>query len=387
MIDRIAFAGYRSILSLVVQLGQLSVITGANGSGKSNLYRALKLIADTADGRLVQSLAREGGFESVLWAGPENVSNAILSGDAQVQGTTRSGPISLRLGFTSYAYSYCLDLGLPIPADSMFDRDPELKRECLWRGPVMEAKSMCADRRRSSFRYRGAKGRWQEIELPLDSQRSMLSQFVDPITAPELIVVREMLRSWRFYDSFRTDSAAPARRPAVGTFTPVMSGDGSDLAAALQTIREIGDCRGLEQTIDDAFPGSTVHIQSDAGAMTLCLEQPGMLRKLSAAELSDGTLRYLLLVAALLTPRPPELMVINEPENSLHPELIPALGRLIKLAAENSQIIVVTHNPDLVNELESDEICRSIRLEKETGQTMRQGASLLDQYGWKWPAR
>ncbi len=76
----------------------------------------------------------------------------------------------------------------------------------------------------------------------------------------------------------------------------------------------------------------------------MSLEQPGMLRGLTAAELSDGTLRFLLLVAALLTPRPPELMVLNELENSLHPELIPALGRLIKRAAESSQVIVVSHN-------------------------------------------
>ena len=94
-----------------------------------------------------------------------------------------------------------------------------------------------------------------------------------------------------------------------------------------------------------------------------------------------------LLVAALLTPRPPELMVLNEPEISLHPDLIPALGRLVTLAAENSQVVVVSHNEALVRELESDEICRPIRLEKSMGETISQGATSLEQYGWKWPTR
>ncbi len=166
-----------------------------------------------------------------------------------------------------------------------------------------------------------------------------------------------------------------------------MSGDGSDLAAAMQTIREIGDHEGLDRAINDAFPGSRIHIASTDAGMKLSLEQPGMLRELTAAELSDGTLRFLLFVAALLTPRPPELMVLNEPENSLHPDLIPALSRLITLAAENSQMIVVSHNAALVDQLEAEEICVPIRLEKESGETVLQNSDLLSQYGWKWPSR
>lgn len=81
------------------------------------------------------------------------------------------------------------------------------------------------------------------------------------------------------------------------------------------------------------------------GRFELQLQQRGLLRPLSAAELSDGTLRYLLWAAALLTPRPPELMVLNEPETSLHPDLLPALARLIHAAAKNTQIIVVSHAP------------------------------------------
>ncbi len=387
MIERLAIAGYRSIRSIILRLGTLNVITGPNGSGKSNLYRALRLLSDAADGRLVHSLAQEGGFDSVRWAGPETITTEMINGEMPVQGTIRKKPVSLQMGFTADPFSYCLDLGRPQPSASAFDGDPEVKRECLWRGSSMSAKTLCADRRQSSLRCRGVKGGWQDIALPLQPFESMLAEYADPFAAPELIATREIMRSWRFYDTFRTDADAPSRRASIGTRTPVMSDDGSDLAAAIQTIYEMGDYTALDHAIDDAFPGSSIRINRSDFGMQLALKQPGMLRELTAAELSDGTLRFILLMAALLTPRPPELMVLNEPENSLHPELIPPLARLISIAAEQSQIIVVTHNESLVEQLESDEICVPIRLEKRMGETIRHDTNLLDQHGWKWPSR
>ncbi|MEK8227938.1 AAA family ATPase [Oerskovia sp. M15] len=89
------------------------------------------------------------------------------------------------------------------------------------------------------------------------------------------------------------------------------------------------------------------------GLFSLELRQHGLLRPLGSAELSDGTLRYLLWVAALLTPRPPELLVLNEPETSLHPELLPALGSLIAAAGRRTQVVVVTHSAALVRAMEA----------------------------------
>ena len=127
----------------------------------------------------------------------------------------------------------------------------------------------------------------------------------------------------RFYDHFRTDAQAPARMPQIGTHTPVLGHDGTDLAAALQTIREIGDSAALDAAVDDAFPGARVDVAAVDGRFETTMHQHGLLRPLKAIELSDGTLRYLLWIAALLTPRPPQLLVLNEPETSLHPDLLP----------------------------------------------------------------
>jgi predicted ATPase len=105
---------------------------------------------------------------------------------------------------------------------------------------------------------------------------------------------------------------------------------------------------------------------------------------LKAAELSDGTLRYLLLIAALLSPRPPALMILNEPEASLHPDLLAPLARLIEQAAKQSQIVVVTHAPALVAELASAPAARLIRLEKQFGETIVEGDARPN---WVWPSR
>lgn len=386
-VHRIGIQGYRSIRAMTIKLAQLNVITGPNGSGKSNLYRALRLLASTANGQLLQSLAAEGGLNSVLWAGPEKISNEMRRGEVEVQGTGRSKPVALKLGIAAEPLSYCFDLGLPVPSGSMFVLDPEMKRECLWHGMAMDARSLCADRRKGSLRCRSGGGKWQDVDLRIAPQASMLSEYADPFSAPELIVIRQTLESWRFYDTFRTDEDSPARRIQPGTFTPVMSGDGRDLAAAFQTIREVGDSEQLGQLVDAAFPGCRVKVGVTDSGLKLSLVQPGMLRDLSAAELSDGTLRYLLLLTALMTPRPPSLMVLNEPENSLHPDLIPALGKLILDASQRSQVIVVTHNAALVRELEQDEDCLAIRLQKELGETVIENATALDQFGWQWPSR
>jgi predicted ATPase len=138
MITHLAVSGYRSLRDFKISLAPLNVVTGTNGSGKSNLYRALRLLADIAQGRGIQSLAMEGGLHSTLWAGPEGFSSQMKSGCQPIQGTRRSKPISLKLGFSRKTYGYAIDLGLPIPSRSYFSRDPEIKLESVWTGEVLE---------------------------------------------------------------------------------------------------------------------------------------------------------------------------------------------------------------------------------------------------------
>ena len=387
MLTTLAIANYRSLRNLIVPLRQLNLVTGPNGSGKSSVYRALRLLAETAQGGVIPSLAREGGLQSTLWAGPEKLGAAVKRGEHRIEGTLRKQRVNLRLGFAGDDFGYAIDLGLPSPSKSAFALDPEIKTECVWAGPILRPATLLVERRAWVVRTRNGDGEWDTLSYQLASFDSMMSQFADPRNAPELLMLREQIRSWRFYDHFRTDVDAPARLPQVGTHTPILSNDGSDLAAALQTIMEIGNPVVLDDAVADAFPGSSISVLNLEGRFEIAMHQHGLLRPLKAAELSDGTLRYLLWIAALLTPRPPGLLVLNEPETSLHPDLLPALGRLIASAAERSQVLVVTHASKLIGVLEEQAECNSIRLEKEFGETKIVGAGKFDQPLWRWASR
>jgi predicted ATPase len=386
VLHTLAISGYRSLRDFVIPLRGLNLVTGPNGSGKSNLYRALRLLAETAQGLVIRSLAREGGLQSTLWAGPESISPAMQRGEQPVQGTPRQKVVSLRLGFGADDFGYAIDLGLPSGPNGAFDHDPEVKRECLWAGPRLRPSTLLVDRKGPLVKVRQDGKDWAVATYQLATFDSMMTHCADPRSTPEMLMLRETMRGWRFYDHFRTDVAAPARLPQIGTHTPVLSHDGADLAAALQTIRQIGETEALDAAITDAFPGSRVSIMLDTGWFEVQMHQHGLLRPLKAAELSDGTLRYLLWVAALLTPRPPGLLVLNEPETSLHPDLLPALGRLIVRTAERTQVLVVSHAPSLVDALQQAPECHSIMLEKHFGETRVAGDD-FERPLWQWPAR
>jgi predicted ATPase len=353
--------GYRSIRDVWFKLRRVNILVGPNGCGKSNLYRALYLIAAAANGQFARTLAEEGGMPSVLWAGARS-----------------KGPVLLKLGFKTEELRYTMICGMAptTPGDpTAFKLDPDIKQEEI-KFKLGDKWTTLMKREGSSVQARDVNGKRLEFPVLMSPGESVLSGLREPHRFPEVSALRQEILNWRFYHQFRTDSSSPLRRPQIGIRTPVLSHDGTDLAAALQTIIEIGDSEALHQAVNRAFPNARLSILSENGEFETTLQMPDFHRPFLAKELSDGTLQYLCLLAALLSPRPPSLLALNEPETSIHPDLFTPLVKLIADAGANSQLWITTHAGELADHILDSTGESPIELKKTNGATEIVGTRL-----------
>lgn len=352
MIESLHLCGYRSLRDFRVQLGRVTVISGENGTGKSNFYRSLALLQSAARGRLAEAIAREGGMPGLLWAGDRR----------------KNEPRRFSIEVSHSDFDFSLACGL-VQADksSAFRTDPDIKEEVLRLGGPKGR--VVAHRTGSLVKIRSGSGALEPLPLPFHSPESILSEIRDGSRFPALAATRETLQEWRFYHQFRTDPESPMRSPQIGSRSPVLSHDGTNLASTWMTLAEAGRTADLDEAIESAFPGCEWRAVDDKDQFQIQLLRPGLRRWLEASELSDGTLRYFCLCAALLTPRPPSLLVFNEPETSLHPGLLRPLAEVIGRVSRETQIIIVTHSEvlaELIADRGEGKVRRLVTYEGET---------------------
>jgi predicted ATPase len=365
---------YRSVRNLWLPVEQLSIFVGANGVGKTNLYKALALLRAAADGTLTRAIAEEGGLNSVLWAGQ------------RVQG--KPVRLVLKAVFDELDYgakaemphSYEVQLGIPHPDEAAFGLEPMVKAERLTihhgrRDVVM------MDRNGPLVMLRNDKGERESHDSAVLSSETALAAFRDGARYPELEAIRRELLGWRLYHDFRTDVGSPIRQPCHAITTPTLSSDGHDLAAVLATLSVIrGDTTALDAAIHDAFPGARLRASQEESQCRISLSFPDMPRAFAAHELSDGTLKYLCLLGALMGYRLPPLIALNEPEASLHPSLLAPLARLIASAAGRARIWIVTHSDELAGHLLAETGRPARRVVKTKGATGMEGLKLSGEY-------
>ena len=331
----------RNILSFgdqptTIELKNLNVLIGANGSGKSNLIEILGLLQN-APKELATAIGNRGPIEEWLWKGAKRPPTASI----EVIVSSRPGsttPLRYRLAFTSTGFRF------------------QITDECI------ENEHAFANRERPYFYFAYVNGRpmlnykGEERGLrqeEINPQLSILAQRKDPEHYPEITYLGDLFARFRLYRDWEFGSLATVREPCDASMpNEYLEEDGSNLGVVLDRLLALPpvkrDLLSYLRTFSQDAADLRTSIQ--AGKVQTQLEEKHLTAAIPLTRMSDGTIRWLELLAILLNPDPPPLVCIEEPELGLHPDMVHELGKLLLLAATRMQLIVTTHSDTLIEE-------------------------------------
>ena len=333
-ITRLQIEGFGPFASTTLDLKPLTVLVGANGSGKTSLFELLRAIREF--------VRREVPPEIV----PGWETRAVYH---------RPGPDRLgwRLELTSahLRYSFAANIagGLGSPAitreivKARRHGDPTVVAiidRVGAHGTISEGGETGADIRNSK------------------SNQLSLRTYVTPAHWM-LFRLREQIESWTFFSGIRFNDRE-LRQPALIEETPSLREDGSNIASVLnwwqsENPKLFEELQVYIRGVIPAFRGLSIR-PTGAGRVTLTWDEEGLVNPLTAADLSDGSLRYLLWLTLALAPNPPALVCIDEPEAGLHPRTLPTIAGLLKKLSERTQVLVATHSSYLLTQFEIGDI-------------------------------
>jgi len=345
--------GFRSLKKVSWKPGDLNVVIGPNGTGKSNLLRFLELMAVSAQGRLGKYIQSSGGMEPIVWDGQattisSKIKASLLSEKHDLKQNALTYLLELaRLGKTS---SY------RIPRELLADyHQVEIGKE--------SEPFIFLERRGSNvwlFNEEEHSVLTQDDmiainESPLENEETLLSVATGLLVNNRLITLfRKELTSWSIYHDMLVHKDSIIRQSTVARLEKQVDPDGQNLVSVLHTIYE-GDRdfkkdinAGMRAAFGDDFEELTFPPAADQ-RIQLRVRWKSLKREQSAADLSDGTLRFLLLLTILASPSPPPLIAIDEPETGLHPSMLPIIAEYAVDAATRTQVIFTTHSPQFLD--------------------------------------
>ncbi|HEX9735924.1 MAG TPA: AAA family ATPase [Thermoanaerobaculia bacterium] len=353
LIRRLKVSGLLSFGRQGIDLGlePLNVLIGPNASGKSNLLEVLALLR-AAPNRLPAPVKEMGGVREWLWKGPHSARAATV--DAVVEYPKGHMPIRHVLEITEHGDRFeVADERIENEMPHAGEQDAYFYYRFRRGHPVLNDFS------------KHSRGLRRESVKP---EESILSQVRDPERYPVLHWLQEQYERIGLYRSWTFGPGSGVRREQSAQGRSDVLSDGSEnLALVLSRIRA-GAKIALIDSLRKLFDGIVdVHLTVDGGNVLLFLEESDG-REIPATRLSDGTLRYLSLLAILLHPDPPPLVAIEEPELGLHPDVIPHLAELLVSASSRMQLVVTTHSRMLVDAL-GDHPSTIVVCEKENGES------------------
>ena len=342
-IEELKIQGYRSLYDVTWKPGDLNVLIGPNASGKTNFLNFLKFLSLSAEGKLGDFIRKEGGFKAISW---DEDGRNIMTKLKIISARRKTEPMSCYLlyimGVKNKFFVLEEYLGKVFRGKSALSISDKLTKDFVF-----------SRRFRDSTIINEKTNR--KIDLVVDTpDESLLSSGTGPFTPNKKInEFMKYFSSWSVYHTFSTDQNAQIRMPSVSRYEYQVASDGQNLISVLHTLyttdrefkKELNNA--MKVAFGDDFDELVFPPDADQ-RVQLRLRWKSLKKERSAADLSDGTLRFLLLMAVLANPKPAPLIAIDEPEIGLHPSMLPIIAEFAVEASRKTQVIFATHSPEFL---------------------------------------
>lgn len=344
-LQRLHIRGFRSLKDVAWQPGKLNVVIGPNGSGKSNLLRAIAMLQQSATGELSDQILRQGGIAPLLWDGAVS----------ELTWNIKTDPVAAGQDSVRNALTYELSLRrLGQTSSYRIEREQLANYYRVEAGQMSEPFKFLERNTYHAVTFDQQEHGLAAHEGSVPDDQTLLSMVAGPFGNPVILAFRDHLVSWGIYHDLHVDQQAPIRQATVARLEKRVSPDGQNLVRVLHTLYS-GDRefkKSLDAAMRAAFGADFEELVFPPAAdqqIQLRLRWRPLRREQSALDLSDGTIRFLLLFAILASPNMGDLVAIDEPEVGLHPAMFPIIAELAADASRKAQIILTTHSPEFLD--------------------------------------